>query len=63
VPPLSSSPAHPTTIMQLKVVEVVTGVDVTDTSAIKAMAQTFANQKQAPFDVVINNAGYFYGER
>jgi NAD(P)-dependent dehydrogenase (short-subunit alcohol dehydrogenase family) len=49
--------------MQLKVVEVVTGVDVTDTSAIKAMAQTFANQKQAPFDVVINNAGYFYGER
>eukprot|EP00613_Pedinella_sp_CCMP2098_P050409 CAMPEP_0171818788 /NCGR_PEP_ID=MMETSP0992-20121227/1851_1 /TAXON_ID=483369 /ORGANISM="non described non described, Strain CCMP2098" /LENGTH=334 /DNA_ID=CAMNT_0012432997 /DNA_START=23 /DNA_END=1027 /DNA_ORIENTATION=- len=42
------------------VAEVVTGVDVTDDAAIKAMAQTMKDEGAKPFDVVINNAGYFY---
>lgn len=41
------------------VAEIVTGVDVTDIAAIKA----FAAKPQAPYDVVINNAGYFYGPK
>ena len=40
--------------------EVVTGVDVTDTAAVSAMAKALAAKK--PFDIVINNAGYFWEE-
>mmetsp|Transcript_29333 Transcript_29333/g.65675 ORF Transcript_29333/g.65675 Transcript_29333/m.65675 type:complete len:347 (+) Transcript_29333:25-1065(+) len=45
----------------LGVNEVVTGVDVADTAAVNKMAQDLKGGK--PFDIVINNAGYFYGPR
>jgi len=43
----------------LKDVFVVTGVDVASTEAVGSMAESLKDGK--PFDVVINNAGYFYG--
>jgi len=43
-------------------VEVVKGVDVQDSAAVAAMATKLA-ETQAPFDVVVNNAGYFYGPK
>merc|ERR1711977_531272 len=42
----------------------ISGVDVTDTDSMKKMAQALAERpmlKDAGFDVVITNAGYFYG--
>lgn len=41
--------------------QVVEGVDVADTDAVKGMAETLKAGK--PFDVIINNAGYFYGPK
>jgi NAD(P)-dependent dehydrogenase (short-subunit alcohol dehydrogenase family) len=38
--------------------QVITGVDVTDTNSVDSAVESLAQGK--PFDVVINNAGYFY---
>jgi len=45
----------------LEVAEVVQGVDVADSAAVEKMAAGLSQKK--PFDIVINNAGYFYGPR
>jgi len=51
----------------LGVHQVVTGVDVADTAAVRAMAASLADPAGVgggrPFDIIINNAGYFYGPR
>ena len=42
-------------------VEVVCGVDVSDTAAVDKMAKDLAAGGKGPIDILINNAGYFYG--